>query len=140
MGVHHRYATPTTPVLLLSLIRRSRILHHLFILHLFLLHGQNQLLLQRAEQRLVAIQLHHELLIGRSHVPHLLINQMLHLGHIRFIFVADLVKVVVKNLECLGKGVDFIRHFVAQISNSRDILENLILFAPEMLNQSLDIR
>ena len=89
---------------------------------------------------MVAIQFHHELLIGRAHVPHLLIYQMLHLGHIRFIFVADLIKVVVEHLQCLGKGVDFIRHFVAQISNSRDILENLILFAPEMLNQSLDIR
>ena len=57
--------------------------------------------MQASEDVLIALNLKLELFVGRAHVLHLLINDLLHFEQVSLILLIHAIKVVVKDLKRL---------------------------------------
>lgn len=100
MSVHDA-DTATAPIFLLGQCGFSSVLHESIILGLLLIHCDDKFLMQASEDVLIALNLKLELLVGRAHVLHLLINDLLHFEQVSLILLIHAIKVVVKDLKRL---------------------------------------
>ena len=74
------------------------------------------------------------------HVFHLLIYELLHLDHVLLLLASIGVHVIRQDLERFRECIHFASDLVAQVTDSCDVFEDLLLLVLEVLVEALRVR